>query len=65
MIKVNLDKGKYKIPVDKGLKILKKKMLKENILGEYRERTFYVSKGRKDYLRRSHVEHVRKMQNED
>ena len=58
MISVVLDRGKYQIPVEKGIKMLKKKLMKERVLRELRERQYYVSKGRKAYLARSHRKHV-------
>ena len=58
MISVVLDRGKYRIPVEKGLKILKKKMLKEKTLRELRDRQYFMSKGRKAYLARSHRKYV-------
>jgi len=58
MVTVKLDKGKFKVPVEKGLKILKKKLMKEGVLKELRDRQSFVSKGRKDYLARSHRKHM-------
>ena len=58
MITVVLDRGKYKIPPEKGLKILKKKLLKGKVLRELRDRQYYVSPGRKAYLARSHRKYM-------
>ena len=63
MISVVLDRGKYKIIPEKGLKILKKKLQKEKTLRELRDRQFYVSKGRKAYLQRNHRRYVQEQEN--
>ena len=61
MIAVNLDKGKYKVLPDKGLKILKKKLQKEGTLKELRAREFFVSKGRQAYLARARRKHINEL----
>ena len=61
MIAVNLDKGKYKILPDKGLKILKKKLMKEGTLKDLRAREYFVSDGRKAYLARAKKKHIKKL----
>lgn len=46
MTEVKLKKGES---VDKALRKLKKKMLKENVLGEYRKRKNYEKPSKKNY----------------
>ena len=59
MVEVKLTtRSGYKIEPEKALKILKKKLLKENTLREMRDRSFFVSKGRKDYLARTKLKHM-------
>ena len=58
MVTVVLDRGKFKILPEKGLKMLKKKLQKENTLRDLRDRQYYVSKGRKAHIARSHREHA-------
>ena len=55
MIEVKLNRGKYKIDPEKGLRMFKKKLQKEGILRDYRDRcSSFVSEGRKEYLKRRH-----------
>jgi len=58
LVVVNLVRGRDRIPPEKGLKILKKKLMKEKTLREMRDRQYYVTPGRKAYLARSHRKHV-------
>lgn len=57
-LEVKLDRGAWKMPVEKAIKILKKKLLKERVLRELRDRQYYVSRGRKRYLEKCHREHI-------
>ena len=58
MIAVVLDRGRFRQPIEKGLKIMKKKLMKERVLKEFRERQYYVSPGRAAYLARSRKRHM-------
>lgn len=64
MIVIKLNRGKYKLEPEKALRILKKKMIKERVLQEVRERSFFVSKGRKEYLARNKRLHQMQIENE-
>ena len=58
MIKVTLMNGKYKVMPEKALKILKKKLIKEGLFREMKDRAYFVSKGRKNYLARNKAKHL-------
>lgn len=62
---MTLNRGKYKIEPEKAIKLLKRKMLKEQILQDLKDREFFVSKGRKAYLQRQKAKYINSLNLED